>query len=63
MTESPEDTLVAQLAAPMIADVKRQKKFKARNRSSWNRMNRPCKAAQLEVGAAFVNRLLKRIGI
>jgi hypothetical protein len=63
MNESAEDTLVAQLAGPVIADFKRQKKFTSRNRTTWKRMNRPSKAAKLELGAAFVNRFLKRIGI
>tara|TARA_R110002124_G_scaffold184898_2_gene352331 strand:- start:120 stop:320 length:201 start_codon:yes stop_codon:yes gene_type:complete len=58
MTEQ-EDALVKQLAAPIIAAQKYTKKFNARNRSVWKRMNRPCKTAKIEAGAAFIDKFLK----
>jgi hypothetical protein len=63
MTESAEDTLAAKLAGPIIANFKKLKKFNARNRSAWRRMNRPCKTAKIEVGSEFINKFLKIKGI
>ena len=57
-----EDKLVAQLAAPMIAEFKKQKKFTSRNRSPWKRMNRPCKTSKIEAGALFIDKILKTRG-
>tara|TARA_R110002073_G_scaffold309611_3_gene479943 strand:+ start:6183 stop:6392 length:210 start_codon:yes stop_codon:yes gene_type:complete len=56
---SQEDTLVKQLAAPIIAAQKYTKKFQSRNRSTWKRMNRPCKIAKIEAGALFIDKFLK----
>lgn len=59
MTE--EDTLVKQLAAPIIREHKQSKKFNRRNRAAWNRMNRPEKLDKMEKGAAIIMNFLGRL--
>lgn len=56
-----EDNLVQQLAAPMIAEQKRKKRFLGRrNRASWKHMNRPEKLAKMETGVTFIHSILDR---
>lgn len=56
-----EDQLVQQLAAPIIAQHKKDKGFLGRrNRSAHKRMNRPEKLDKLEKGAAFIFGVLGR---
>ena len=62
--EDKTATLATQLAAPLLAEQKRKKKFLGRrNRSNWKRMNRPSKTNAIDLGAGFINRFLARIGI
>lgn len=55
-----EDQIVKQLAAPIIEQHQRDKKFYARNRSATKRMNRPEKLAKMEKGAEFFMGILSR---
>lgn len=55
------DKLVQQLAAPILAQHKKDKGFLGRrNRSAWKRMNRPEKAQVMERGIEKIHALLGR---
>lgn len=60
MSEAQEDQLVKQLAAPIIAEHKQNKKFLRRNRKAYLRMNRPEKLDKMERGANMFMRLLTK---
>lgn len=55
-----EDQLVKQLAAPILAEHKLNKKFMSRNRKAHLRMNRPEKLEKMERGANMFMRLLTK---
>jgi hypothetical protein len=58
---SPEvETLARQMAAPIIEQHRRDKKFYARNRSATKRMNRPSKLEKMEAGADKIMSVLDR---
>lgn len=58
-----EHAAVDQMAAPLLADNKRRKKFLSRNRSNWKRMNTPVKISKREKGADFIFSILARAGV
>ena len=60
MSEAQEDQLVKQMAAPIIAEHKQNKKFLRRNRSAWLRMNRPEKLEKMDKGGDVIMRLLTK---
>lgn len=55
-----EDQVVKLLAAPILEEHRRTKKFLSRNRASWLRMNRPSKLAKMEKGGSIIMRVLTR---
>ena len=59
-----EHAAVDAMAAPLVAHFKGQQKakckFNSRNRSAWNRMNRPSKTTAIDNGAAMINRLVDK---
>lgn len=63
MSEAQEDQLVKQMAAPIIAEHKQNKKFLRRNRSAWLRMNRPEVLDKQEQGAKVIFGLLARFKV
>ncbi len=58
-----EQQLVDQMAAPIIAQNKRRKKFLSRNRAAWKRMNTPVKISKQEKGSKFIFTILARAGV
>ena len=58
-----EHAAVDKMAAPILADNKRRKKFLSRNRNNWKRMNTPVKISKREKGSEFIFSILARAGI
>lgn len=63
MSEAQEDQLVKQMAAPIIAEHKQNKKFLRRNREAWLRMNRPEVLEKQERGSKIIFGLLDRFKV
>lgn len=59
-----EHEAVDAMAAPIIehfeGEKKADRKFSSRNRSAWNRMNRPEKTDRIDKGADMITRLIDK---
>ena len=59
-----EHAAVDAIAAPMIehfeGEKKADKRFNSRNRSAWNRMNRPSRTVKIDKGYSMIDRLIEK---